>query len=92
MNDKRRADLDELREQHPDWRIGSVWTSAATGPDNRKLCKSAGSRRGINAMHTYPLAAPNTSLKNSPASLILPSHYQARSLLDLVVQVEQQGD
>jgi hypothetical protein len=37
------SDIDQLREQHPLWAIGSVWTAAATGPDNRKLWATRGS-------------------------------------------------
>jgi hypothetical protein len=29
--------LDRLREQFPGWRFGTVWTTAATGPDVRRL-------------------------------------------------------
>lgn len=32
-----RSDIDELAEQFPDWRFGTVWASAATGPDARRL-------------------------------------------------------
>lgn len=32
-----RSDLDKLREQFPGWRFGTVWASAATGPDARRL-------------------------------------------------------
>jgi len=31
------TDLDVLRRDHPGWRIGSVWASAASGPDRRRL-------------------------------------------------------
>jgi hypothetical protein len=31
------TDLDALRRDHPGWRIGSVWASAASGPDARRL-------------------------------------------------------
>jgi hypothetical protein len=30
-------DLTRLRAQHPGWHIGTVWISAATGPDARRL-------------------------------------------------------
>jgi hypothetical protein len=33
----KRSDLDELREQFPGWRFGSVWATAASGPDARRL-------------------------------------------------------
>ena len=32
-----RTDLDDLHEQFPGWRFGTVWASAATGPDARRL-------------------------------------------------------
>ena len=31
------GDIERLREKHPAWAIGSVWTTAATGPDRRRL-------------------------------------------------------
>ena len=31
------TDLDALRQDYPRWRFGSVWTSAASGPDVRRL-------------------------------------------------------
>jgi hypothetical protein len=33
-------DLSQLREQYPGWRFGSVWASAASGPDKRRLTAS----------------------------------------------------
>ena len=30
-------DLSQLREQFPDWRFGTVWATAATGPDQRRI-------------------------------------------------------
>jgi hypothetical protein len=38
------ADLDRLRARHPGWAITAAWTSAATGPDARRL---AAVREGI---------------------------------------------
>jgi hypothetical protein len=32
-----RTDLDDLGEQFPGWLFGTVWASAATGPDARRL-------------------------------------------------------
>lgn len=32
--------MDELREQFPAWRFGSVWATAASGPDVRRLWAS----------------------------------------------------
>jgi hypothetical protein len=37
------SDLDQLRARHPAWRFGSVWATAATGPDARRLWASRGS-------------------------------------------------
>jgi hypothetical protein len=34
------GDIEQLREAHPLWRIGSVWASAASGPDSRRLTAS----------------------------------------------------
>jgi hypothetical protein len=31
------SDLDQLRAQFPGWRFGTVWASAASGPDKRRL-------------------------------------------------------
>ena len=33
-------DLTKLRRDHPTWKIGSVWASAASGPDARRLWAS----------------------------------------------------
>jgi hypothetical protein len=30
-------DLGRLRAEHPSWRFGTVWASAASGPDQRRL-------------------------------------------------------
>jgi hypothetical protein len=38
------SQIDRLRQAHPLWAIGSVWTSAASGPDVRRLTAS---REGI---------------------------------------------
>jgi hypothetical protein len=39
MPDPRPAmnDVDQLQRDHPKWLIGSVWASAASGPDARRL-------------------------------------------------------
>jgi hypothetical protein len=34
------ADLTHLREQFPGWRFGTVWASAASGPDRRRVWAS----------------------------------------------------
>jgi hypothetical protein len=36
-SDAQRSDLDELRARFPGWRFGTVWATAATGPDARRL-------------------------------------------------------
>ncbi len=33
-------DLTQLRRDHPSWNFGSVWASAASGPDARRLWAS----------------------------------------------------
>jgi hypothetical protein len=38
------SQIDRLRQAHPLWAIGSVWTSAASGPDARRLTAT---REGI---------------------------------------------
>jgi hypothetical protein len=30
-------DIEQLRQDHPGWAIGSVWASAGSGPDARRL-------------------------------------------------------
>lgn len=35
--DRPAPDIDRLRAQHPLWTITAVWTSAASGPDYRRL-------------------------------------------------------
>jgi hypothetical protein len=32
-----RTDLDMLRQDYPGWQFGSVWASAASGPDARRI-------------------------------------------------------
>ncbi len=32
-----KTDLDQLREQYPTWRFGSVWATACSGPDRRRV-------------------------------------------------------
>jgi hypothetical protein len=34
------GDLAKLRRDHPTWNIGSVWASAGSGPDARRLWAS----------------------------------------------------
>jgi len=34
--------LDELRGEFPGWQFGTVWASAASGPDKRRLFASRG--------------------------------------------------
>jgi len=35
--DGSRDDLAQLRDRFPEWRFGSVWATAASGPDRRRL-------------------------------------------------------
>jgi len=35
-------DLDQLRAEFPAWQFGTVWASAASGPDARRLWASKG--------------------------------------------------
>ena len=37
QNMNERSDLDELRSEFPGWQFGSVWASAASGPDARRV-------------------------------------------------------
>ena len=46
------SDIDQLHEAHPLWAIGSVWASAASGPDSRRLTAS---REGIQ-LHAWDAA------------------------------------
>lgn len=36
------SDLDQLHEAHPSWTFGSVWCSAASRPDARRLTATRG--------------------------------------------------
>lgn len=36
------TDLDKLKDEHPGWDFGTVWTTAATGPDYRRLWAQRG--------------------------------------------------
>jgi hypothetical protein len=36
------GDVEQLREQFPDWEIEARWTVAGTGPDSRYLLASRG--------------------------------------------------
>ena len=35
-------DLSRLREQFPGWRFGTVWATAASGPDRRRIWATRG--------------------------------------------------
>jgi alkanesulfonate monooxygenase SsuD/methylene tetrahydromethanopterin reductase-like flavin-dependent oxidoreductase (luciferase family) len=35
-------EVDQLREQYPTWEFGSVWATANSGPDNRRLTARQG--------------------------------------------------
>jgi hypothetical protein len=32
-----RTELDMLRQDYPEWQFGSVWATAASGPDARRI-------------------------------------------------------
>lgn len=34
--------LAKLRQDHPTWRIGTVWATAASGPDRRRIYAARG--------------------------------------------------
>jgi hypothetical protein len=36
------SDMDQLRGEFPDWQIGSIWATAATAPDARRLYAQRG--------------------------------------------------
>jgi len=38
------SDVDQLRQRHPLWAIGTLWTTAASGPDQRRFTAS---REGV---------------------------------------------
>jgi hypothetical protein len=50
------SDLDDLREQFPHWRFGTVWASAASGPDKRRLYATRGGVT-LTAWNRFELAA-----------------------------------
>ena len=60
-----RDDLDRLREQFPAWRFGTIWATAASGPDKRRLWAS---RDGImiTAWNAAELAQDIRREENSP--------------------------
>jgi hypothetical protein len=35
-------DISRLQSEHPQWQVGSMWTSAASGPDRRRLWAARG--------------------------------------------------
>ena len=49
-------DLAQLREEFPAWRFGTVWATAASGPDQRRLWAT---REGVTltAWNRFELAA-----------------------------------
>jgi hypothetical protein len=54
-------DLTRLRAQHPGWHIGTVWISAATGPDARRLDAT---RDGIR-LHAWSAAELSAGISES---------------------------
>jgi hypothetical protein len=61
---EQRTDLDDLRQEFPGWRFGTVWASAASGPDKRRLYAT---RDGITvtAWNRFELAADIRREENS---------------------------
>lgn len=59
------SDIDRLRKQYPGWRIGSVWASAVSGPDKRRLTAS---RDGVllTAWNEHELASKIRREETSP--------------------------
>lgn len=45
-------DITRLRERHPGWRFGTVWATAASGPDARRIW---GARDGVQ-VHAWTAA------------------------------------
>ncbi len=37
MSEPMPSDLAALREQYPSWRFGTVWATAGSGPDRRRV-------------------------------------------------------
>jgi hypothetical protein len=52
------SDLSQLREEFPDWRFGTVWASAASGPDRRRLW----ARRGTVLLSAWNAAGLRASI------------------------------
>ena len=52
------SDLSQLREEFPDWRFGTVWASAASGPDRRRLW----ARRGTILLSAWNAAGLRASI------------------------------
>lgn len=52
------TDIARLQAKHPQWRIGSVWATAASGPDKRRLTAT---REGIQ-VHAWTEAALSASI------------------------------
>lgn len=53
-------DLDALRSEFPDWQFGSVWATAATGPDARRIWAY---RSGIGLLTAWTAAELATSVR-----------------------------
>jgi len=54
-------DVAKLQREHPDWQISTVWCSAASGPDARRLMayRCEGNRRILLTAWTAPELAQN---------------------------------
>jgi hypothetical protein len=51
-----KTELEQLAEQFPSWHFGSVWATANSGPDAKRLTASKG-RVLLTAWNRYELAA-----------------------------------
>jgi hypothetical protein len=55
-------DLASLRQEHPGWSFGTVWTSANSGPDRRRIWAS---RDGV-LLSAWSAAALAEDIKREP--------------------------
>ncbi len=70
MTDPRQpvSDIGQLQRDHPGWFIGSVWASAASGPDARRLVAT---RDGIQ-VHAWTAAELSRLISYEEAANIPP--------------------
>jgi len=65
----RQSDIAELQDQFPDWVIGSVWASAASKPDIRRLT----ARKGVILLSAWNKTELAISIRREEDG-ILPEH------------------